>query len=76
MMQDLDLSSYAAFALQLTHTQSYHQAYANSLYMCVSVRVSAGDGAQGELHQKVASPCQAGSLEPPQQRSDPHANHR
>lgn len=40
-----------------------------------AVRVPAGNGAQGELRQKVASPCEAGPLEPSQQHSDPDANH-
>lgn len=41
--------------------------------LCV-VRVPTGDGAQGELWQKVASPRQAGPLEPPQQHPEPHAH--
>lgn len=41
--------------------------------LCV-VRVPAGDGAQGELWQTVASPRQAGPLEPPRQHPDPHAH--
>lgn len=40
----------------------------------IVVRVPAGDGAQGELWQKVAPPRQAGPLEPPQQHPEPHAH--
>lgn len=44
-------------------------------WVCLLVgRVPAGDGAQGELQQKVASPRQAGSLEPPQQHPESHAH--